>query len=242
MAAALEQLLANAQPRQLTFEERLRLMIQHEITDRDSKRLAQRLRWLKDKLNVLITGPCASARASSPAHSHIWARDASEIAAYASWMDKDGLTEVPGSGPPRKLSRRGWQEFDRLSRKRQSTGRRGFVAMWFGDEIDPAWTDGFKPAIEEARFDAYRMKEDIHSERIDARIVAAIRESRFVVADATGARTAVYYEAGFADGLGEPVIWTCRKDRAEDMSFDTRQYLHILWDDPLRTSNGSSYP
>lgn len=104
MAAALEQLLANTQHTALTFEERLSLMIQHEITDRDSKRLAQRLRWaklpqnasledldtraprgldpkliailaalswIKDKLNVLITGPCGVGKsfiASALAH------------------------------------------------------------------------------------------------------------------------------------------------------------------------------
>jgi len=49
----------------------------------------------------------------------------------------------------------------------------------------------------------------------------------------TGARPAVYYEAGFADGIRKPLIWTCRKGNSADMSFDTRQYLHILWDDPL---------
>lgn len=91
MAAGLEQLLRGAQHQSLSFEERLGVMIQHEITERDSKRLAQRLRWAKlpqhaaledldtrtprgidpkliamltaltwirDKLNVLITGPC----------------------------------------------------------------------------------------------------------------------------------------------------------------------------------------
>lgn len=47
MAAALEQLLSTTQHAHLSFEERLGLMIQHEITDRDSKRLAQRLRWAK---------------------------------------------------------------------------------------------------------------------------------------------------------------------------------------------------
>ena len=104
MAAALEQLLANAQHSPLTFEERLSLMIQHEISERDSKRLAQRLRWAKlpqpavledldirtprgldpkviamlatlgwvrDRLNVLVTGPCGVGKsyiASALAH------------------------------------------------------------------------------------------------------------------------------------------------------------------------------
>ena len=47
MAAGLEQLLRGAQHQSLSFEERLGVMIQHEITERDSKRLAQRLRWAK---------------------------------------------------------------------------------------------------------------------------------------------------------------------------------------------------
>jgi DNA replication protein DnaC len=104
MAAALEQLIANAQHGVLSFEERLSLMIQHEITDRDAKRLAQRLRWarlpqsaaledldtrtprgidpkliavltalswIKDRLNLLITGPCGVGKsfiASALAH------------------------------------------------------------------------------------------------------------------------------------------------------------------------------
>jgi DNA replication protein DnaC len=104
MAGGLEQLLRSAQLQALSFEERLSVMIQHEITQRDSKRLAQRLRWaklpqnaaledfdtrtppgvdpkliamlaaltwIKEKLNVLITGPCGIGKsfiASALAH------------------------------------------------------------------------------------------------------------------------------------------------------------------------------
>jgi nucleoside 2-deoxyribosyltransferase len=54
-----------------------------------------------------------------------------------------------------------------------------------------------------------------------------------VIADVTFASTGVYFEAGYALGLGRPVIWTCRSDRkAQDMHFDTRQYNHILWETP----------
>jgi DNA replication protein DnaC len=47
MAAALEQQLAAGAPTQQPFETRLGLLIQHEITERASYRLAQRLRWAK---------------------------------------------------------------------------------------------------------------------------------------------------------------------------------------------------
>ncbi len=36
---------------------------------------------------------------------------------------------------------------------------------------------------------------------------------RFMIADFTGHRGGVYFEAGFAHGLGIPVIWTCREDQ-----------------------------
>ena len=47
MAAALEQQLGSPDRTELSFEERLGLMIQHEITERGSARLAQRLRWAR---------------------------------------------------------------------------------------------------------------------------------------------------------------------------------------------------
>lgn len=47
MAASLEQQHHNADRAALSFEERLGLMIQHEVTERASARLAQRLRWAR---------------------------------------------------------------------------------------------------------------------------------------------------------------------------------------------------
>ena len=68
-----------------------------------------------------------------------------------------------------------------------------------------------------------------NSHLIADEIIANIRKSRFAVAYFTGHRGGVYYEAGFALGLGLPVIWTCREDHLKDAHFDTRQYNHIVW-------------
>lgn len=61
-------------------------------------------------------------------------------------------------------------------------------------------------------------------------IIAEIRRSKFLIADFTGHRGGVYFEAGFALGLGLPVIWTCRKDNLENLHFDIRQYNFIDWE------------
>ena len=71
-----------------------------------------------------------------------------------------------------------------------------------------------------------------HTNRIDDEIVAQIRTASFVVADFTGHRGGVYFEAGFALGLNLPVIWTCRKADMADLHFDIRQYNTIDWDSP----------
>ncbi|MHC4124718.1 MAG: nucleoside 2-deoxyribosyltransferase, partial [Planctomycetota bacterium] len=45
-------------------------------------------------------------------------------------------------------------------------------------------------------------------------------------------RGGVYFEAGFAKGLGREVIFTVKEDDVEKLHFDTRQYNHIVYDSP----------
>ena len=117
---------------------------------------------------------------------------------------------------------------------RVTVSSQAFVAMWFDDSLTNAWEDGIKPAIKAAGYEALRIDRKEHVNKIDDEIIAEIRRSRFIVADftqgAAGARGGVYYEAGFAHGLGIPVIFTCRKDVFEKVHFDTRQYNHIVWE------------
>lgn len=68
-----------------------------------------------------------------------------------------------------------------------------------------------------------------YQRKIDDRILAEIRRARFVVADFSGASASVCYEAGFADGLGIPVIPCVREGEETKLSFDTRQVTHIVW-------------
>jgi hypothetical protein len=42
-------------------------------------------------------------------------------------------------------------------------------------------------------------------------------------------RPGVYFELGFAMGLGIKVIRSCREDEIDQAHFDTRQYNHIVW-------------
>jgi hypothetical protein len=67
--------------------------------------------------------------------------------------------------------------------------------------------------------------------------IAEIRRSRFVVADYTGHRGGVYFEAGFALGLGLIVIPTCRADEVPKLHFDIKHLNTLLWSTPAELAD-----
>ena len=128
----------------------------------------------------------------------------------------------------------GYRRIGELKTNAEST--QAFVAMWFDEEMVAAYMNGVEPAIESAGYKPVRIDQKVDVVKIDDEIIAEIRRSRFLVADFThgkaGARGGVYFEAGFAFGLGIPVIYTCREDAIDKIHFDTRQYHHTTWKDP----------
>lgn len=105
----------------------------------------------------------------------------------------------------------------------------GFCAMWFSDEVRPIWTDAIEPAIRASGYRPVRIDGVEHNNKIDDEILANIRRARFIVADFTGERGGVYFEAGFALGLGRQVVWTVREDFLSKVHFDNRQYNFLVW-------------
>jgi nucleoside 2-deoxyribosyltransferase len=130
-----------------------------------------------------------------------------------------------------RLTLKGWERVDEL-RKKTPESRQAFVAMWFSDVVKDAWTEAIKPALKETGYKPVRIDLVQHNDKIDDRIIAEIRKSGLLIADFTGNRGGVYFEAGLAMGLGIPVIWTCQKYALKEVHFDTRQYNHIVWETP----------
>ena len=136
----------------------------------------------------------------------------------------------------------GWKRFEELQ-NRSPDSRRAFMAMQFGDqELDRLFYGHFKPAAQRAGFDLSRLDEEPRAGLIDDRLRLEIRRSRFLIADLTHGNPGAYWEAGFAEGLGRPVIYTCRRDVFDDLHkrphFDTNHYLTVIWDavDPAKAA------
>ncbi|MBI5492359.1 MAG: hypothetical protein HY893_05455 [Deltaproteobacteria bacterium] len=128
-----------------------------------------------------------------------------------------------------KIAFNGWEHLEQLKRINADSPQ-GFVAMWFEESLKKIYDEVIAPAIIEAGYKPHRVDQREHNNKIDDEIIAEIRRSRFVLADFTGHRGGVYFEAGFAKGLGIEVFWTCRKDDIENLHFDIRQYNCIEWE------------
>jgi hypothetical protein len=129
------------------------------------------------------------------------------------------------------IESKGWERLREL-REDATQSDQVFVAMWFDAEVQTLFDDAIVPAVSQAGFRPLRIDLKEHNNKICDEIIAEIRRSRFVVADFTGSRGGVYYEAGFAHGLGKQVIWTVREDHLSGVHFDTRQYNHITYTTP----------
>ncbi len=105
--------------------------------------------------------------------------------------------------------------------------------MQFGDpQLDTIYQEHFKAAVKSTGFDLKRLDEGQPAGLIDDRLRVEIRQARFLIADLSHHNRGAYWEAGFAEGLGKPVIYTCRKDAFDEggTHFDTNHHLTVIWD------------
>lgn len=135
---------------------------------------------------------------------------------------------------PMRLTIDGWLHFESLKRG-HSASRIAFMAMSFGDlQLDRIYRDQFAPAVTLTGFKLKRLDEDQPAGLIDDRLRVEIRQSRFLVSDLTHRNPGAYWEAGYAEGLGKPVIYSCRQDVFEDKKsgphFDANHHLIVVWD------------
>ncbi len=115
-----------------------------------------------------------------------------------------------------------------------------FVAIKCSDELRTAYEDAIKPACAKLGLSAFTVDETTYPGDITDKVIAGIKTSRFVIADFTGNTLGVYYEAGYAKGLGRTVIKTCNKawyeeekegKRVHQLHFNIEHDNLILWQD-----------
>jgi hypothetical protein len=158
----------------------------------------------------------------------VTARDSFE----AEWLLDclSGRGAITRAGTSGALTMTGWERLDQL-RQRGPDSAFAFVAMAFSIKMSNLFDSAIEPAVRSAGYEPIRVDRKEHANSIDDEIIGGIRKSRFMVADFTGQRAGVYFEAGMMTGLGRPVIWMCDKQELSAVHFDVRQRNFIDWTD-----------
>lgn len=171
-----------------------------------------------------------------------YARNIDELKGMINNLESIGFIQLASirSAYSFTLSPKGLEQAEQLM-KLNFKSNTVFVAMWFNEsEMAGVYDKAIKVAIEDKQyydFYAIRIDKKEHNNDITDEIIAEIKSSKFVVADLTGYRGGVYYEAGYARGLGREVILTCRKDWFDGnpneyrcIHFDVSHFPIIVWE------------
>ena len=113
-----------------------------------------------------------------------------------------------------------------------------FVAMMFSDETNDVYQNCYKKVIQSLNYACMRIDEKDFTGSIISEITSEISDSVAIVADLTGNRGGVYYEAGVARGLqlcNHPIklLLTCKQDffNKEKVHFDVSGDNILLYND-----------
>ena len=160
------------------------------------------------------------------------AHDSDEFGVYIGYLHTEELIGMSPAidGLGYTLTVQGWARIQSKARPGGEPGR-CFVACWLADEFYPEFRNAADEAIRACSYVPFWIGETPTNEGISDRVLAEIQRAEFVIADFTGHRQSVYFEAGFARGLGRPVIWCCQQDDVPGLHFDTRHLGHVAWKD-----------
>jgi hypothetical protein len=101
-----------------------------------------------------------------------------------------------------------------------------FPIMPFTTDFDDVFAS-YREVCKSFKFDAERTDKSETTERIVPRIIEGIRSAAFVIADISEVSPNVYYEIGFAQGLGKPLVLTAKK--GTKLPFDVIDVPVIFW-------------
>jgi len=139
--------------------------------------------------------------------------------------------QLAGGAAGGVLTGQGWERVGELHRS-EATSRFAFFARKFNNpELDEAFDNCLVAAVRETGFELRTVTQK--AGLVDAVIEDEIRRCSFVIADLSDDNAGAYWEAGFAEGLGKPVIYLCkgREGAGEKIThFDANHRHTIRWD------------
>lgn len=107
-----------------------------------------------------------------------------------------------------------------------------FVVMQFSGEFDELFSEVISPTCEEFGYKVIRADDYYSTGLIIDDITRSIREASVVIADVTPNNPNVFYEVGFAHGIGKPTILLSDRKR-DKLPFDISGFRTLFYDNTI---------
>lgn len=108
------------------------------------------------------------------------------------------------------LSLKAWDRIEETKKINQKS-KQGFIACWFTDPPNPN-NQAIIEGIKIADYEPMILQGRHFPETVISKALGEIKKSRFVIVDLTGERKSVFFEAGYALGIGLDVIFVVEKE------------------------------
>ncbi|MGO9701430.1 MAG: hypothetical protein ACLPX7_19445 [Xanthobacteraceae bacterium] len=130
-----------------------------------------------------------------------------------------------------RLTPRGWLRVEELKRAHISSRFAFFARQFRNSDLDSVFEQCLRPAVAQTGYELRPVTQ--RAGLVDAIIEDEIRRCRFLIADLSDDNAGAYWEAGFAEGLGKPVIYVCRAREGGELKkthFDANHRHTVRWD------------
>lgn len=109
-----------------------------------------------------------------------------------------------------------------------------FVVMQFDPpEYEELFNEVIVPVCDNMGLEAFRASQTYYPGLVIADIQRQIRESRVVIAEITPVNPNVYYEVGYADAIGKPVILIADGAKLDQLPFDVRAFRTLFYENTI---------
>lgn len=130
------------------------------------------------------------------------------------------------------LTALGWTRYEQLITAQISSRYAFFARKFDNQDLDLVFERCLYPTVKSTGYELRTVTQKAGP--VDAIIEDEIRRCRFLIADLTDGNNGAYWEAGFAEGLGKPVIYICRDADKETGAplkthFDTDHRHTVRW-------------
>lgn len=147
----------------------------------------------------------------------------------------EGLS-MSTAGPAFVISLAGWERIEQLQVGNKNS-KQGFIACYFG-ESQSKYAETIVEGVKEAGYEPMLLKYKNYPETVISKAFAEIKRSRFIVVDLTEQRKSVFFEAGYALGIGIDTILVIEKkywqNHQGDLEFYVKNYNIKMYEDEVQ--------